>query len=179
MRIRSAPTHPLAPLPKILCANILYRGGALLDLQPLQAKEMASGGIWPEGSQYYLFHPAVPTGWQVVPALQFHGAAIQSGDASWSLDSHERARGQEWCPPEAAFNRKRGRLAGEEERFLAEPNTEVMRTGNFSCFGRSRYAAQPERSFAHFPREYFLVRRFSGWSAWPSRGDDTRSRARR
>jgi hypothetical protein len=136
-----------------------------------QAEELASAGIGPtvlEASPYYLFHPAVPNRLaQVVPAVRFIVLLRNPVIRAWSHYWHERARGYEWRSPEAAFEREPDRLAGEEERLLTEPNYRSHAHRHFSYLGRSRYAAQLERWFAHFPRERFLVLRSEDFFASP------------
>jgi hypothetical protein len=78
---------------------------------------------------------------------------------AWSHYWHERTRGYEWRSPEAAFEREPLRLAGEEERLLADPAYRSHAHRHFSYLGRGRYAAQLERWFAHFPQEQVLVLR--------------------
>jgi hypothetical protein len=76
---------------------------------------------------------------------------------AWSHYWHERTRGYEWRSPGAALEREPMRLAGEEERLLADQRYRSHAHRHFSYLGRSRYAAQLERWFAHFPREQVLV----------------------
>jgi Sulfotransferase domain len=136
-----------------------------------QAEQLASAGIWPavlEASPYYLFHPAVPNRLaKVTPRIRFIVLLRNPVMRAWSHYWHERARGYEWRSPEAAFQRERDRLAGEEERLLTEPNYRSHAHRHFSYFGRSCYAAQLERWFALFPREYFLVLRSEDFFASP------------
>jgi hypothetical protein len=128
-----------------------------------QRDKLASRGLDPvvlEASPYYLFHPAVPG--RLAQALPHARLIVLLRDPvarAWSHYWHERTRGYEWRSPEAAFKREPRRLAGEEERLLADPAYRSHVHRHFSYLGRSRYAAQLERWLALFAQEQILVLR--------------------
>jgi hypothetical protein len=128
-----------------------------------QAENLGSPGLHPvvlEASPYYLFHPAVPARLtRVLPHARLIVLLRDPVARAWSHYWHERTRGYEWRSPEAALARESLRLAGEEERLLADQKYQSHAHRHFSYVGRSRYAAQLERWFAHFPREQVLVLR--------------------
>ena len=128
-----------------------------------QAEILASRGEHPvvlEASPYYLFHPAVPARLaRVLPRARLIVLLREPVARAWSHYWHERTRGYEWRSPRAALERESLRLAGEEERLLADQRYRSHAHRHFSYLGRSRYAAQLERWFAHFPREQVLVLR--------------------
>jgi hypothetical protein len=128
-----------------------------------QGEKLAPASLQPivlEASPYYLFHPAVPNRMaQTLPEARLIVLLRDPVARAWSHYWHERTRGYEWLSPKTAFERELDRLAGEEERLLAEPNYRSHAHRHFSYLGRSRYAAQLERWFAHFPPEQVLVLR--------------------
>ena len=78
-------------------------------------------------------------------------------DRSYSQHNHERALGFEELPFERAIACEAQRLAGEEERLLAEPDYRSYSHQHHSYLARGRYAEQLERWLAHFDREQLLV----------------------
>jgi Sulfotransferase domain len=137
-----------------------------------QAEELALEGLPQavlEASPYYLFHPSVPDRLaETIPDARFVVLLRDPVVRAWSHYWHERTRGYEWRSPEAAFKREGQRLAGEEERLLADPSYRSHAHRHFSYLSRSRYATQLQRWFARFSRERFLVLRSEDLFAAPA-----------
>lgn len=137
-----------------------------------EAEELVSAGTRPailEASPYYLFHPAVPDRLaRILPNARLIVLLRDPVARAWSHYWHERTRGYEWRSPEVAFEREPLRLAGEEERLLADAGYRSHAHRHFSYLGRSCYADQLQRWLARFPREQILVIRSEDLFASPA-----------
>lgn len=116
------------------------------------------GEISGESTPYYLFHPLVP---ELVardlPDSKLIVILRNPIDRAFSHHNHERALGFEDLPFEQAIAREPDRLAGEEERILADPRYRSLSHQHHSYLSRSRYADQLERWFRHADRDRFLI----------------------
>jgi sulfotransferase family protein len=116
------------------------------------------GQISGESTPYYLFHPAVPGRLQeTLPEAKLIVLLRDPVDRAFSHHNHERALGYEHLEFEAALAAEAERLAGEEERLLADPGYRSRAHQHFSYLARGNYAEQLERWFEHCGEERFLV----------------------
>lgn len=111
-----------------------------------------------ESTPYYLFHPRVPelVG-RDLPDCKLIVILRNPIDRAFSHHNHERALGYEDLSFEEAIAREPARLAGEEERLLADPRYRSFAHQHHSYISRSRYAEQLERWLRHADRERFLI----------------------
>jgi hypothetical protein len=111
-----------------------------------------------EATPYYLFHPAVPERVaSLVPQVKLVAVLRDPVERAWSAYQLQRAIGTEPLGFADAVEREEERLAGEEERLMADPTYRSTAHRHFSYQARGRYADQLERWFSHFPREQFLI----------------------
>jgi hypothetical protein len=111
-----------------------------------------------EATPYYLFHPAAPArAAATVPDAKLVVLLRNPVDRAFSGYQLQRAIGTETLPFEQAIAREPERLAGEEQRLLADPAYRSVSHRHHSYLARGRYAEQLERWFAHYPRDRFLV----------------------
>jgi len=96
-----------------------------------------------EGSPYYLFHPLVPE--RIASALPHVRCVALLRDPvarAYSHYQHEVARGFETLSFEDALDREEERLAGEEERMLADPTYLSYEHQHHSYVARGMYLRQ-------------------------------------
>lgn len=113
-----------------------------------------------EASPYYLFHPAVPerVAQDLGPGRVKLVALLRNPvDRAYSQWNHETRKGNETLGFAEAIEAEDARLAGEEERLLADPTYHGENHRWFSYRSRGLYADQLERWFARFPRTDLLV----------------------
>lgn len=124
-----------------------------------RAEQLQSRVITGEGSPYYLFHPAVPQRIAAaLPATTRILVVLRDPVArAWSHYHHEVARGFEHLDFEAAIEVEAPRLAGEEQRLLAEPTYHSFAHQHHSYAARGRYAPQLQRLFDAVGRDRVLV----------------------
>src|SRR3954447_1356946 len=116
------------------------------------------GFVCGESTPYYLFHPAVPKRVaSLLPDVRLIAVLRNPVDRAYSAYQLQRAIGTEPLSFEDAIAAEDERLAGEEERLLADPAYRSPAHRHFSYQARGRYAEQLERWFARFPRERFLI----------------------
>jgi hypothetical protein len=111
-----------------------------------------------EASPYYLFHPRAP--YRLADMLPDVKLIVMLRDPVSRMISqyhHEVALGDEVLPFDRAVEMEAERLAGEEERILAEPTYTSYAHQHHSYFARGLYADQLERWFSVFPREQILI----------------------
>jgi sulfotransferase family protein len=123
-----------------------------------------------ESTPYYLFHPAVPrrVGGELPSALAI--AMLRDPvERAWSHYRHEVDLGFETLSFEEAVDREDERLAGEEERLLADPSAVSFAHQHYSYLARGRYAEQLERWFETLGRQQVLVLRSEDFFADPAR----------
>lgn len=111
-----------------------------------------------EATPYYLFHPLAPgRAAEVVPEARLIVLLRDPIDRAFSQHNHERVLGFEQLDFDAALAAEAARLAGEEERLVAEPGYRSFGHQHHSYLARGRYAGQLERWLECFPRERILV----------------------
>ena len=111
-----------------------------------------------EAAPYYLFHPACPERVRtVVPQAKLLVLLRDPVARAYSHHSHEVALGYEKLDFATALSREEGRLAGEEERLLADPHYQSFAHRHYSYVSRGLYARQLERWYQQFPREQLLI----------------------
>lgn len=132
---------------------------------PLRATLAARGrragtdrAVTGEGSPYYLFHPAVPRRIAAeLPTTKLLVVLRDPVQRAWSQYHHEVGKGFETLGFEDALDREEDRLAGEEERLLADPGYHSLSHQHHSYVARGHYAEQLERLFAAVGRDRVLV----------------------
>ena len=111
-----------------------------------------------EASPYYLFHPLVPGRVaEHLPRVKLIALLRDPVGRAYSHYQHEVARGFETLSFEEAIEAEPARLAGEEERMLAEPLYHSFEHQHHSYLARGRYAEQLERWLARFDERQLLV----------------------
>jgi hypothetical protein len=111
-----------------------------------------------EASPYYLFHPLVPGRVaEHLPRVKLIALLRDPVGRAYSHYQHEAARGFETLSFEEAIEAEPARLAGEEERMLAEPLYHSFEHQHHSYLARGCYADQLERWLARFDRSQLLV----------------------
>jgi hypothetical protein len=129
------------------------------------------GRITGEGSPYYLAHPLAPRRIaKDLPSVKLLVVLRNPVDRAYSHFIHERALGRECYASFAeAIEHEDERIAGEEEKMLADPTYNSHNHRNFSYVARGRYAEQIERLFDTFPRERVMVFSSERLSVEPAR----------
>jgi hypothetical protein len=111
-----------------------------------------------EATPYYMFHPAVPGRVaEMLPDVRLIVLLRNPVSRAYSHYQKMRRMGFEWLAFEKAIDVEDKRLAGDEERLLADPHYRSKHHRRHSYLSRGLYADQLERWFAHFPRDRFLV----------------------
>jgi hypothetical protein len=110
-----------------------------------------------EATPYYMFHPAVPGRVdEMLPDVRLIVLLRNPVNRAYSHYQKMRRMGFEWLAFEKAIEVEDKRLAGDEERLLADPHYRSKHHRRHSYISRGLYADQLERWFAHFPRDRFL-----------------------
>jgi len=111
-----------------------------------------------EATPLYLFHPAVPARVRAaLPDVRLIVLLRDPVERAYSHHNYEVALGFEELSFDEAVAREPERLAGEEQRILADPGYRSYAFQHYSYVSRGLYSGQLERWFEHFPREQFLV----------------------
>lgn len=117
-----------------------------------------SGAVGGEATPYYLFHPLAPERASgVAPGCRLIALLRDPVDRAFSHYNHAKARGAETLDFEPALAAEPERLAGEEDRLLADPTYSSFSHQHHSYLARGFYADQLERWFERFDRERILV----------------------
>ena len=133
---------------------------------PLRAR--MGGRITGEASPYYLFHPAAAGRVaETLPDVRLIAVLRDPVERAYSAYQLARRQGHETLEFEEALAREVERLAGEEERILADPRYASVAHRRFSYRTRGLYAEQLERWYERFPREQLLVVRSEDLFAEP------------
>ena len=113
-----------------------------------------------EATPYYLLHPAAPArAAATVPEAKVIALVRDPVARAFSQWQHNASRGLEHLGFEAALDAEPERLAGEEERLVADATYRSDAHRLWSYMARGRYSDQLERWLAHYPRERILVLR--------------------
>ncbi|MCP3014372.1 sulfotransferase domain-containing protein [Nocardiopsis dassonvillei] len=111
-----------------------------------------------ESSPYYLFHPlAAERIARDLPEVRVVVILRDPVERAYSAHAHETARGFETEPFERALELEPERLAGEEERMLADPGYRSYSHQHHGYVARGRYADQLERMEKHLGRDRMHV----------------------
>lgn len=129
----------------------------------LTARSLLLGApvITGEASPYYAFHPA---GFariaQHLPTARLLFILRDPTERAYSHWRYERRRGFETLDLHEALNQEEQRLAGEEDRLLADPAYSSWAHRHYSYLARGRYAEQLDRCRLHFSPDQVLLVRF-------------------
>jgi hypothetical protein len=135
--------------------DLRYRlGGAWYRAHfPVRDPSQLSG----ESSPYYLYHPLVPSRVaQDLSDCKFIVLLRNPVDRAISHYHHAVAYGREPLPLREALEAEPARLAGEEEKILADPRYRSDAHQNYSYVARGRYIEQVKRWLGHLGRDRFL-----------------------
>lgn len=111
-----------------------------------------------EGAPYYMFHPAAPRRIEAaLPEVKIIAILRDPVERAHSQWVHETARGFETLPFIEALEAEEGRLAGEEDRLLADPGYNSYSHQHHSYVARGRYDLQVERLWETFGRERVMI----------------------
>ncbi len=136
-----------------------YRGNfpKTAQLEALAAEH----GVMPavgEGAPYYLFSPVIPDRIHAaMPECRVLTVLREPLDRAMSHHNHEVKRGFEDLSLTDAFDAEDSRLAGEEEKILADPAYVSKPHIHHAYLRRGQYADQLERYFDRFGRDQVLV----------------------
>jgi hypothetical protein len=124
-------------------------------------RRRAATGMEPatfESSPYYLFHPlAAERIARDLPGVRVITLLRDPAERAYSAHAHESARGYETEPFERALELEDERLAGEEERILADPTYNSFSHQHHGYLHRGHYIGQLERMAAAVGRDRFCV----------------------
>jgi hypothetical protein len=113
-----------------------------------------------EATPYYLFHPAAPArAAATVPDAKVIAVLRDPVDRAFSHWQHNASRGLEHLGFESALDAESERLAGEDDRLVADADYQSAAHRYWSYARRGEYATQLERWLGHYPRERVLVLR--------------------
>ncbi len=111
-----------------------------------------------ESSPYYLFHPCAPARVRAtVPDARLIAVLRDPVDRARSHHNHQFEQGFEQLDFATALAREPERLAGEEEKIVADPRYQSFAHQHYSYAARGFYAGQLERWYALFGADQILV----------------------
>jgi len=111
-----------------------------------------------ESSPYYMFDPRVPERVrEVLPNAKVIFLLRDPVTRAYSHFQHSTLRRREKLSFEEAIAAEPTRLAGEEEKLMADPTYQSSAYQHFSYLARGIYADQLHRWLEHFPLEQLLV----------------------
>jgi hypothetical protein len=118
------------------------------------------GTITFEADPYYLFHPlAAERAALTVPDARLVVMLRDPVKRAYSHWQHNRMLGVEPLDFPAALEAEPERLAGEEERIMADPSYDAWNHNMLSYAARGRYAPQLRAWLRHYPDDRLLVMR--------------------
>ncbi|MDP9394693.1 MAG: sulfotransferase [Actinomycetota bacterium] len=120
------------------------------------ADRRALGGpaVTGEASPYYVFHPLAPARIaQALPGVRLVLLLRDPVERAFSAHKQETHRGFETEPFERALELEDSRLAGEEERMLADPGYQSFAHQHHAYRRRGQYADQVARLYELFGRD--------------------------
>jgi hypothetical protein len=125
---------------------------------PLSGSPATAPTVTGESSPYYMFHPLVPQRVAaLLPEVRIIMLLRNPVDRAFSHFQHSR-RGD--CEPlsfDEAIDAESQRLAGEQERLLADPRYDSRALRRYSYLARGRYIEQIERWEQYIPRARMLI----------------------
>jgi len=120
--------------------------------------KMKPGMVTGEATPYYIFHPTAPQRIvKVLPDVRLITLLRNPVDRAYSHYNHMVRVGREPLPFEEAIEHEAERLAGEEEKIIADPRYSTFSHLHYSYLARGRYIEQLQKWFAIFPREQMLI----------------------
>jgi hypothetical protein len=132
------------------------------------ARHLGARPVVGEASPYYLFHPLVPVRVAAdLPRARFIAMLRDPVERAWSHYRHMVDLGYESLSFEAAIERESERLAGQEDRLLADHHYVSKEHQHHSYVIRGEYATQIERWWGHVGRERLLIIRSEDFYAAP------------
>lgn len=127
----------------------------------LQSARAGTRAVTGEASPYYSYHPAAMARIAAaLPDVRLIFVARDPVERAYSHYRYEVRGGFETLDVHAALDREQERLAGEEERLLADPTYVSSAHVHHSYQSRGLYADQLERMHQHVPADRVLVLRF-------------------
>lgn len=118
----------------------------------------SAGQITGEGSPYYSFHPS-SLDWVAdeLPDVKLLLVLREPADRAYSHYNYNVKRGLEHLPFEEALDCEADRLAGEEDRLLADTSYAAWNFRHFGYLARGHYDEHVANVLARFPTEQLLV----------------------
>jgi hypothetical protein len=119
---------------------------------------VGSGLLTGEGSPYYSFHPA-SLGWiaDELPDVKLLLVLREPSARAYSHYNYNVKRGFEDLPIEQALDAEEQRLAGEEEKLLADPRYPARNFRHFGYLSRGHYDEHVANVLSRFPADQLLV----------------------
>jgi hypothetical protein len=134
-----------------------YRGHFPLAL-PARLRHGGATPITGESSPYYMFHPLAPARIaKDMPGIKLIVSLRDPVERAYSAYAHEFARGFETESFPVALDLEPERLAGEEEKMIADPRYLSLAHQHQAYASRGCYADQLVRLLELFPPESVLV----------------------
>ena len=113
-----------------------------------------------EATPYYLYHPHAPArAASLVPEAKIIVLLRNPIDRAHGHWAERFRQGVEHLDFEDALNAESERLAGEEERMLADPTYNSFAHQHWSYVDQGRYARGLKRWMAHYPQDQLLILR--------------------
>lgn len=107
-----------------------------------------------EASGYYMFHPcAAERMTRHLPDVKVLAMLRDPIERAFSAHKHEYARGYETEPFDRALALEDERLAGQEERMVADPGYQSFSHRHHAYLRRGQYAEQLRRLHRHIPED--------------------------
>lgn len=120
--------------------------------------KMKPGMLTGEATPYYIFHPTAPNRIaKVLPNVRLITLLRNPVDRAYSHYNHMVRVGREPLSFEDAIVHEAERLAGEEEKIIADPRYSTFKHLHYSYLARGRYVEQLQKWFAIFPRQQMLI----------------------
>jgi hypothetical protein len=111
-----------------------------------------------EATPYYLYHPHAPVrARQLVPGAKIIALLRHPVDRTHGHWAERRRQGVEPLDFEAALEAEPQRLAGEEERMVADPSYVSFAHQHYSYVEQSRYTTGLRRWMTAYPRHQLLI----------------------
>ncbi|WP_224274715.1 sulfotransferase family protein [Nocardioides lacusdianchii] len=118
----------------------------------LRTRGHAGSPVTFEASGYYMFHPcAAERMARHLPEVKILAMLRDPIERAFSAHKHELARGFETEPFERALDLEEERLAGQEDRMVADPTYQSHSHRHHAYTRRGHYAEQVTRLLEHFP----------------------------
>lgn len=136
-----------------------YRGHFPLRQSAIRrARRHGANVLTGESSPYYMFHPlSAARIARDLPGVKIIVMLRDPAERAYSAYTHEAARGFESESFSRALELEPTRLAGEEERLIADPTYRSHHHQHHAYVTRGQYVDQVERLEALFDREHLCV----------------------